>query len=864
MRTKLLLPTFGLVLCCSIVFIFFYSKQSSTEILPPPTSGETIVKEGAEDGDNQKKREEWFEFMHRAAPGTNWRAIEYQTQMQRHVQRTETRNSGSNRSNEEILADGNLIGEWKERGSRNQAGSVFVTEFDPVTEEIYLISAGGTLWKGTLQGTNWEAINQDFRFGTELLKFIPTDTGRRLIATIGNIPHYSDDDGFTWTASTGITINDRWGRTQKSVVLSDNENTIYVLSKPGAWDNLKIYKSTDKGESYSSIQQLASHDLKRYATCKPHHSDEVYLLDRENGTKTSIYQINQIADELDLLFSNDQFGLGGSNSRANLIGILQDTTTTFVVYNSDNEVYASTDFGENWTLNGQMPTGPWSVGIFMSPSNPDFLMYGEVECYVSPNGGGFWNKLNDWGAYYGDVEFSLHADMMYFNEFQRSNGDNFLLISNHGGLSVSYNYGNTKQNIGLLGLNVSQYYSVRTDPVDPGYIYAGSQDQGFQRGYTFNNNDIMLFEQVISGDYGHIVFSQNGTRLWTVYPGGWVTYYGNPHNGGIHASYDLESDNESVWIPPLMAKPNSSANEIYMAGGNMNGGGGSHIIKLEVQGNNIIPSQFSFDFYAESVEGKVSSLKTSPVNPDRWYVGTTNGRFFTSTDDGQTWEQTVDFVPGGHYLYGQAIYPSKFDENTVYFGGSGYSNPAVWKSTNGGTTFNPMNDGLPATLVFDITANHDESMLFAATEAGPFVYIVEEEQWYDMSGVAAPSQTYWSVEYIESLDYVRFGTYGRGIWDFRISESVGVSDISDNNSYLEIYPNPASNLIQIKLENPINENIHLKISNLAGVTIKQEIVSVQANQPFQKEWAVNDIPKGIYVLTARDGDRLYSSKLVLQ
>lgn len=864
MNSRILYPIGIFIFCLAIFFIFLKPENRSPQKLPAPTSGNTIVKEGAEDGDNQKNREAWFELMHQAAPGTNWRALEYQTQLQRHQERTAIRNQGVQRNNEEILADGNLIGEWKERGSRNQSGSVFVTEFDPLTEEIYLISAGGTLWKGTLLGTDWQPINQDFRFGEELLQFITTDTGRRLIATIGEIPHYSDDDGLTWTASTGITINDGWGRSRRSVVLNNDENTIYLLSKPGYWDNLKLYKSSDKGETYTVIHQFNTSSLDRFALCNPHGSDQVYMLDRQNGTQTSILKINQDTDELDHLVTNENFGLGNDYSMANLIGYQEDTTTTFVVYNSNNEVYSTSDFGTSWTLKGQMPTGPWSVGIYMSPSNPDFLMYGEVECYVSPDGGATWNKVNSWGDYYGDVEHSLHADMMYFNEFQKTTGENFLLISNHGGLSVSYDYMNNKDNIGLIGLNVSQYYSVRTDPVNPGFVYAGSQDQGFQRGFTFANNEIMAFDQVISGDYGHIVFSQNGTRMWTVYPGGWVTYYGIPQTGGIDASYDLVSDNESVWIPPLMSKPNSSVNEIYMAGGNVNGGAGSHIINLRVQGNNIITSQYPFDFFEESAGGAVSSLKTSPLNPNHWFVGTTNGRFFSSTNDGIGWEQTVNFVPEGHYLYGQTIYPSKFDENTVYFGGSGYSNPAVWKSTNGGQTFSPMSDGLPPTLVFEITANQDESMFFAATEAGPYVYIVEEEQWYDMSGMAAPAQTYWSVEYVEEFDIVRFGTYGRGIWDFRISTQVGVKDLLAGNKDLKVFPNPTNDLTQIELNDVKSKSVLLTIAGVDGTIIKQEQLNAQQSQIIQHQLSMKSLSKGVYILTVRDEDQIFTKKVILQ
>jgi hypothetical protein len=58
------------------------------------------------------------------------------------------------------------------------------------------------------------------------------------------------------------------------------------------------------------------------------------------------------------------------------------------------------------------------------------------------------------------------------------------------------------------------------------------------------------------------------------------------------------------------------------------------------------------------------------------------------------------------------------------------------------------------------------------------VYIAEDEEWTDLAGISAPDQTYWSVEYIPELNTARFGTYGRGIWDFIMDESIISGDVN--------------------------------------------------------------------------------------
>ena len=77
----------------------------------------------------------------------------------------------------------------------------------------------------------------------------------------------------------------------------------------------------------------------------------------------------------------------------------------------------------------------------------------------------------------------------------------------------------------LSGLGVSQYYSTYSQRFEPYRIFAGSQDQGLQKSVT-ENDGIQDFEQIISGDYGHLVSGDEGVSIWTNYPG-FTIYYPN-------------------------------------------------------------------------------------------------------------------------------------------------------------------------------------------------------------------------------------------------------------------------------------------------------------------------------------------------
>ncbi|MBT5077997.1 MAG: hypothetical protein HOM61_03720, partial [Candidatus Marinimicrobia bacterium] len=66
----------------------------------------------------------------------------------------------------------------------------------------------------------------------------------------------------------------------------------------------------------------------------------------------------------------------------------------------------------------------------------------------------------------------------------------------------------------------------------------------------------------------------------------------------------------------------------------------------------------------------------------------------------------------------------------------------------------------------------------------PYVYDVYEEEWFDLAGLAAPDQTYWTVDYVPTLQTARFGTYGRGIWDFVLDDNYNIisGDLNDDDN----------------------------------------------------------------------------------
>ncbi len=755
------------LLAASIGLCFgLYLHQNKTT--PPthrlPTDG-TIVRTGqSEDEDNANRREQYFELMHRTAPDTDWRAIDRKTRQEQYEQKRGLRQVKSAMPIE-VFGNGALEGEWFERGSKDQSGSIRSMDYDVDNDKIYLISDGGTVWKGSRTGNDWIPQNEDLQFDRRFIKIIDIGGSKRLLASIGKIIHYSDDEGVTWQSS-GMSFNNTWGDARSMYVLSDN--TIYYLAL--TWDSVTwtpqmwLFRSTDNGLNFALIHTFLHGDNNQISMWSPYNSNELYILDKS----TTLYQVTGAT--VSVLNTNSNLPTGVDN---HLRGHKSGTTLTLYALTDDSDIYKSMDNGASWTLQGTLPASAWDIGIEVSLTNPNRLYAGEVDAFRSFDGGASWTRVNNWWEYYGDVLNKLHADMMAFGAFYDASGTEFTLVANHGGISISYDNMVTNTNIALQNLNVSQYYDVVTSDANVNYMYAGTQDQGFQRSNMAANTGVENWQQYISGDYGHMIFSNNGNSLWIQYPGGDMQYYNNPRTGGINAQWTMTGNDlpSYGWMLPSAETADYTDNSIYIGGGDLNGGNGNYLITLTYSGGNISATQGTYNFKANANNGgQISAIEASTLDANRLYVAMDDGTFFYSNDLGNTWSKTTSFSgPGNWYLYGASILASDVTSNLVYYGGSGYSNPAVYKSTNGGQSFTPMSIGLPNTLVHELAANADESLLFAATEVGPYVYVTAQNQWFDMRGISAPMQRYTSVEYIDSEEVVRFGTYGRGTWDFKVS-----------------------------------------------------------------------------------------------
>lgn len=777
---------FYLFLFLSFLFVSCEHKTQNKEHKRP----EGFFDYAAFERDAKQKayKHEYKDELYYALEGTNVDSIRSE-----HFIKYRNRRKGLRAKGVETFANGIISGEWFERGPINEAGDLREVDYDPQTDSLYVLSTAGHIWKGNLNGKNWRVLNDKIKFNTNVLTHIKKNGNDRLIALYGTgrdnkKPRFSDDMGATWSISSGIgpEFHDGWGNPKKIIELSDGKTMYYLVHtwKTSPWGSaIEVYKSTDWGESYSLVMSLngGGYNFNSVDMWSPVDDDHIYVVD--NKAK-QFHTITHDFNSGNASLSTTSFG-GVTDGDIKLTGRHNGGNPTFYLLANKKDVFkSSSNTGASWVSRGQVIINGTAEGIFRNvwmanPLNNDLYM-GGFQFMKTSDETNWSEQYSYWWTYYDknfplpDRKNNMHVDNMEMELFRKPDNTPFFIILNHAGVYVSYDNMQTTKNLGLSGLNVVTLYDHATAP--DGSIYFGAQDKGTFSNVTNNNasTDMITSENQTTGDGMRELFFNNGN-----------SWFGFLQNGSMICRYDKNATSERWWqvpgddipgwINPVENHPDPSAKKCYVAGGNINGGSGSYLISMEVSwtgnGSNFqwLPTQYNYDFRANSRNGTsvIKALSAAKSDFDRLYVATKDGTFFTSTNGGSAWIKSSYNIPTSLLPWDIAV--SETDADNVIMCGTGWSNTGVYQSKDGGQSFLPLDGNAPAATYFDIAFSADESILYAATSEGPYAYVFADNSWHSITGGKTPFVDFRSVEYIPAINTVRFGTYGRGVWDFVIS-----------------------------------------------------------------------------------------------
>jgi hypothetical protein len=732
------------------------SAVPGAERARPPMPVPTEV--GREDEEEMhRERAAWIERLHRSAPDVDWRAIErsnWRAHLARRAQEAPHASISPGEAPDPLP--------WVEVGSVNLAGRTHQARFHAPTSTLYVGSSLGGLWSGDFHPTfpdlaamDWKARSDGVYGGAYQVLVLdgpPSTLLKTHAQAFSSDVHRSTDGGTTWTESAGV-----FGRVRRLLAVGDAGETVFAIADlPNNWScggptSTRLLRSQDRGATFVQVRDLGGSRADIWTSRTG--SGPLYLLSERRLEASS---------DQGLTWATVGTLPGAGPTRAVLAASEAGAPTFYAVVQPNDcssgwALFRSTDGGALWSALG--PVGDfWGDMVSLSAStvDPNLVLYGGLEAWRSTDAGTSFARVNAWWEYYSDPEHRLHADIPSIDFAPLAPGREALFVATDGGTFVSRDGGATFDNVSAHGLRVSQYYSTLSDADDPGRIHAGAQDQGYQTGEAGLG---ARFSQLISGDYGHLT-SSSGTHalVYSAYPGFLLVAERTPtgttiHGGGGQFAFPDEARH---WMPALVADP-LDANAVYLCA--------RHLHRYARSGDVWNRTQLPFDF-ANGAGDHASALGIAPSDPSRWYVATNQGRLWYSTNAGGAWSPSLFVsVPAPQYLTGVAVLVDPADAETVYVGGSGYSNPGVYRSTDGGQTFAPFVAGLPSTLVYDLAPDPlGGGDVYAATDAGPYRFVASAGSWQSLLSDGAPLTAYWSVE--RAFDRVRFGTYGRGIWDY--------------------------------------------------------------------------------------------------
>jgi hypothetical protein len=88
---------------------------------------------------------------------------------------------------------------------------------------------------------------------------------------------------------------------------------------------------------------------------------------------------------------------------------------------------------------------------------------------------------------------------------------------------------------------------------------------------------------------------------------------------------------------------------------------------------------------------------------------------------------------------------------------------------------------------------------------------------------------------------------------------VSISEESTERNIFHLYPNPASDIINLDIYNPSNADLTLKIYNVIGTLVKSKILN-----PNKLQFVVGDLSNGIYMLEIESKEWTENQKLIIQ
>ncbi|HWF89257.1 MAG TPA: hypothetical protein VN659_10490 [Pyrinomonadaceae bacterium] len=677
---------------------------------------------------------------------------------------------------------------WRMIGPFRAGRTVGATGVPGQPNVFYIGVNNGGVWKTTDYGHTWKPIFDDQPTGSiGALAVAPSQPDTIYVGSGEGLqrPDLSTGDGIYKSTDGGKTWRHLGLRNAQQIgaILVDprDPNLVYVaaLGHPyGPNEERGVFRSSDGGETWQKIL-YKDEDTGAIALAFDPKNSKVIYADLwsarqgpwENGAwqgpGSGLYKTtdggntwNQLTKGLPTFAQGlGRIGIAVAPSDSNTLYATVDATQQGGIYRSD-------DAGESWRHVGT-DRRPWSRGsdfaeIDVDPRNKDVVYTASIASYKSTDGGQTWTAFK--GAPGGDDYHTLWIN---------PENPDIMLLATDQGATISVNGGETWSS--WYNQPTAQFYHVITDNQYPYWVYGGQQESGSAGVKSRGDNGAITFRDwrtVGVEEYGYVAPDPLHPNL--IY-GGKATRFDTTTGQVQNVAPEILRSGKYRFLrtAPILFAP-ADPRVLYLAGNVLfkttNGGVSWDIISPDLSREKPeVPASIGVfrrpEMATQQRRGVIYAVAPSPKDGNVIWAGTDDGLIHVTKDGGKNWKNVTPAAIDSWSKISQ-IDASHSDINTAYVAVNRIrlddQKPHIYRTTDGGTTWKEIVNGLPDGPVNTVKEDPRRSgLLFAGSELNVFVSFNNGDNWQSLR-LNMPATSIRDL--VIHNDDVVVGTHGRSFW----------------------------------------------------------------------------------------------------
>ncbi len=689
----------------------------------------------------------------------------------------------------------------RELGPAYPSGRIADFAFHPQRKhEFYVATASGGLWRTRDNTNTWEPLfdsQASFAIGVvEIDPSTPTtvwvgtgeNNAQRSVAA-GDGVYRSIDGGVSWERM-GLEHSGHIGRIW--INPADGQH-VRVAAQGPLWSDggdRGLYETRDGGKTWKPLLQIDKYTGVNEFVVDPRNPDRIVasswqrrrhvwtLID--GGPGSGIHR----SDDGGKTWRRIERGL--PKDHMGRIGLAMapsapDTLYAIVEALDDKEkgVYASTDFGANWSKRSDYVAGSpqYYNEIIVDPNHPERLYAMDTFAQLSEDGGKSWKPLSIEHKHVDDHALWIDPD-----------NSEHLYIGGDGGIYESWDRGTRWRHVD--NLPIVQFYRVTPDDERPFYkVCGGTQDNNSlcvpSRTTSVHGITNSHWRTILGGDGYKPQFDPNDPDIiYAQYQYGGLVRFDRRSGERTNIMPHPEADQPEPrwnWNTPLLVSPHNGRRLYYAA---------EYLYRSDDRGDSwqrispdlsrqldrnrlkVMGRVWSVDAVAKndstSRYGSIIGLSESPLIEGLLYVGTDDGLISVSEDGGKTWHTEDAFRGVPDMAYVDDLVASVHDPDVAYAvidnHKRGDFKPYVLRTSDRGRSWRKISGNLPERgFAHTIAEDHvDPKLLFLGTEYG--LYFTQDGglHWHKFQGL--PTISVRDLEIQRRANDLVIGTFGRGLW----------------------------------------------------------------------------------------------------